>query len=80
LLKVDTWWKKALDGNILGRIVKEDTVHKGLQIQRRKKKKKACNSFNKYDSALHCAARDEHRLYGLTRTLYRVSRGLCESL
>jgi hypothetical protein len=38
-LKVDTWWKKALDRNILGRIVNEDTVHKGLQSQRRKKKK-----------------------------------------
>jgi hypothetical protein len=78
-LKVETWWKKALDRNILGRIVKEDTVHKGLQIQRRKKKK-ACNSLTSVISALHCAACDEHRLYGLTRTLYRVSRGLCESL
>jgi hypothetical protein len=30
LVKVETWWKKALDRNILGRIVKEAKVHKGL--------------------------------------------------
>jgi hypothetical protein len=30
LLKVETWWKKALDRNIWGRIIKEAKVHKGL--------------------------------------------------
>jgi hypothetical protein len=30
LLKVETWWKKALDRNIWARIVKEAKVHKGL--------------------------------------------------
>jgi hypothetical protein len=30
LLKVETWWKKAHDGNIWVRIIKEDKVHKGL--------------------------------------------------
>jgi hypothetical protein len=30
LLKVEAWWKKALDRNIWGRIIKEAKVHKGL--------------------------------------------------
>jgi hypothetical protein len=30
ILKVEAWWKKALDRNIWGRIVKEAKVHKGL--------------------------------------------------
>jgi hypothetical protein len=30
LLKVETWWKKARDRNIWGRIIKEDKVHTGL--------------------------------------------------
>jgi hypothetical protein len=30
LLKVETWWKKARDRNIWGRIIKETKVHKGL--------------------------------------------------
>jgi hypothetical protein len=30
LLKVETWWKKAVDRNIWGRIIKEAKVHKGL--------------------------------------------------
>jgi hypothetical protein len=30
LLKVETWWKKALDRNRRGRIIKEIKVHKGL--------------------------------------------------
>jgi hypothetical protein len=30
LLKVETWWKKTLDRNIWGRIIKEAKVHKGL--------------------------------------------------
>jgi hypothetical protein len=29
-LKVEEWWKKALDKNIWGRIIKEAKVHKGL--------------------------------------------------
>jgi hypothetical protein len=28
--EVETWWKKARDINIWGRIVKEAKVHKGL--------------------------------------------------
>jgi hypothetical protein len=31
LLKVETWWKKAPDRNIWGRIIKDAKVHKGLQ-------------------------------------------------
>jgi hypothetical protein len=30
LLKVETWWKKAHDRNIWGRIIKEAKVHTGL--------------------------------------------------
>jgi hypothetical protein len=30
LLKVETWWKKALDRNIWGRIIKVAKVYKGL--------------------------------------------------
>jgi hypothetical protein len=30
LLEVETWWKKACDRNIWGRITKEANVHKGL--------------------------------------------------
>jgi hypothetical protein len=30
LLKVETWWKKARDTNICGRIIKEVKVHTGL--------------------------------------------------
>jgi hypothetical protein len=30
LLKVKTWWKKARDRNIWGRIIKEAKVYKGL--------------------------------------------------
>jgi hypothetical protein len=30
LLKIEAWWKKALDRNIWGRIIKEAKVHKGL--------------------------------------------------
>jgi hypothetical protein len=30
LLKVEKWWKKALDRNIWRRIIKEAKVHKGL--------------------------------------------------
>jgi hypothetical protein len=30
LWKVETWWKKASHGNILGRIIKEAKVYKGL--------------------------------------------------
>jgi hypothetical protein len=30
LLKVETWWKKALDRNVCGRIIKEAKVHNGL--------------------------------------------------
>jgi hypothetical protein len=30
LLKVETWWKKAHDRNIWGRIIKEARVHTGL--------------------------------------------------
>jgi hypothetical protein len=30
LLKVETWWKKELDRNIWGRIIKEAKAHKGL--------------------------------------------------
>jgi hypothetical protein len=30
LLKVETWWKKACDRNLWGRIIKEAKVHKGL--------------------------------------------------
>jgi hypothetical protein len=37
LLKVETWWKKAHDRNIWGRIIKEAKVHKRLQSQRKKK-------------------------------------------
>jgi hypothetical protein len=29
LLKVEAWWKKALDRNIWGRIIKEAKVHTG---------------------------------------------------
>jgi hypothetical protein len=29
-LKIEAWWKKALHGNIWGRIIKEAKVHKGL--------------------------------------------------
>jgi hypothetical protein len=29
-LKVEAWWKKALDMNIWGRIIKEAKVNKGL--------------------------------------------------
>jgi hypothetical protein len=35
LLKVEAWWKKALDGNIWGRITKETNVHKDLKSQRK---------------------------------------------
>jgi len=38
LLKVETWWKKAHDRNIWGRIIKEAKVHKRLYSQRKKKK------------------------------------------
>jgi hypothetical protein len=31
LLKVETWWKKAHDRNIWGKIIKEAKVHKGLR-------------------------------------------------
>jgi hypothetical protein len=37
LLKVETWWKKALYRNIWGRIIKEAKVHKGLWSQKKKK-------------------------------------------
>jgi hypothetical protein len=37
-LKVEAWWKKALDMNIWGRIIKEVKVHTGLYSQRKKKK------------------------------------------
>jgi hypothetical protein len=37
LLKVEAWWKKALDRNIWGRIIKETKVHTGLCSQRKKK-------------------------------------------
>jgi hypothetical protein len=30
LLKVEAWWKKALDRNIWERIIKEAKVHEGL--------------------------------------------------
>jgi hypothetical protein len=30
LLKVETWWKKALHRNIWGRIIKNAKIHKGL--------------------------------------------------
>jgi hypothetical protein len=30
LLKVEAWWKKALDRNIWGRIIKQAKIHKGL--------------------------------------------------
>jgi hypothetical protein len=30
LLKVETWWKKALDRNIWVRVIKGANVHKGL--------------------------------------------------
>jgi hypothetical protein len=30
LLKVETWWKKALDMNIWEKIIKEAKVYKGL--------------------------------------------------
>jgi hypothetical protein len=30
LLKVETWWKKALDRNIWRKIIKEAKVHTGL--------------------------------------------------
>jgi hypothetical protein len=30
LLKVETWWEKALNRNIWGRIIKETKVHRGL--------------------------------------------------
>jgi hypothetical protein len=36
-LKVEAWWKKALDRNIWGRIIKEAKVYNGLQSQRKKK-------------------------------------------
>jgi hypothetical protein len=36
-LKVKTWWKKACDRNIWGRIIKEAKVYKRLQSQRKKK-------------------------------------------
>jgi hypothetical protein len=29
-LKVDAWWRKALDRNLCGRIIKEAKVHTGL--------------------------------------------------
>jgi hypothetical protein len=38
-LKVEAWWKKARGRNIWGRIIKETKVHKGLQSQRKKRKK-----------------------------------------
>jgi hypothetical protein len=31
LLKVESWWKKALDSNALERIIKEVKVNKGLE-------------------------------------------------
>jgi hypothetical protein len=37
-LKVQAWWKKALDKNLWGRIIKEAKVHTGLWSQRKKKK------------------------------------------
>jgi hypothetical protein len=37
LLKVEAWWKKALDRNIWWRIIKETKVHTGLWSQRKKK-------------------------------------------
>jgi hypothetical protein len=30
LLKAETWWNKAQDKNIWGRIIKKAKVHKGL--------------------------------------------------
>jgi hypothetical protein len=30
LVKVETWWEKALERDIWGRIIKEAKVHKGL--------------------------------------------------
>jgi hypothetical protein len=30
LFKVEAWWRKALDRNIWGRIIKQAKVHKGL--------------------------------------------------
>jgi hypothetical protein len=35
-LKVEAWWKKALDRHLWGRIIKKAKVHKGLQSQMKK--------------------------------------------
>jgi hypothetical protein len=37
-LKVEILWKKALERNIWGKMIKEAKVHKGLYSQRTKKK------------------------------------------
>jgi hypothetical protein len=35
-LKVEAWWKQALDRNIWERIIKEAKVHRGLYSQKKK--------------------------------------------
>jgi hypothetical protein len=41
-LKVEGWWKKALNRNLWERFVKEAKVHTGLNCQRKKKKRVHC--------------------------------------
>jgi hypothetical protein len=58
LLKVETWWKKARDRNISGRIIKEAKVHKGPQKQRKKKW---------YSLHVHCSSESRlHKIYNFS--------------
>jgi hypothetical protein len=41
-LKVETWWNKALDRNIWGRIIKEAKVHTELELE---EGEEACYTF-----------------------------------
>jgi hypothetical protein len=53
LMKVETWWKKARDRNICGRIIKEVKVHTGLLSQSKKKNITCSGVFILKTEAIH---------------------------